>query len=129
VWSFAPQVTLPIFTGGQNLADLEAAKVTRRIEVADYQQAIETAFREVSDALVDVFSYVRQIDEQAALVATQQRRYELANLRYRQGDDTYLNALTAQQDLFTAQQSLIQSQFNKISSQISLYKALGGGWQ
>jgi multidrug efflux system outer membrane protein len=129
VWSFAPQVTLPIFTGGQNLADLEAAKVTRRIEVADYQQAIETAFREVSDALVDVFSYVRQIDEQAALVASQQRRYELANLRYRQGDDTYLNALTAQQDLFTAQQSLIQSQFNKISSQISLYKALGGGWQ
>jgi multidrug efflux system outer membrane protein len=129
VWSFAPQVTVPIFTGGQNLADLEAAKVTKRIEVADYQHAIETAFREVSDALVDVVSYVQQIEEQAALVSTQQRRYELANLRYRQGDDTYLNALAAQQDLFTAQQSLIQSQFNKFASQISLYKAVGGGWQ
>jgi multidrug efflux system outer membrane protein len=129
VWSFAPQVTAPLFTGGQNLANLEAAKVTKRIEVADYQHAIETAFREVSDALVDVVSYVQQIDEQAALVSTQQRRYELANLRYRQGDDTYLNALAAQQDLFTAQQSLIQSQFNKVASQISLYKAVGGGWQ
>jgi len=129
VWNFAPQVTVPLFSGGQNLADLDAAKVSQRIEVADYQHAIQTAFREVSDALVDVSSYARQIEEQAALVSTQQRRYELANLRYRQGDDTYLNALTAQQDLFTAQQSLIQSQFNKVASQISLYKALGGGWK
>jgi multidrug efflux system outer membrane protein len=129
VWSFAPQVTLPIFTGGQNLADLAAAKVEKRIEIANYEKAIQTAFREVSDALVGVDSYARQITEQVALVAAQQRRYELANARYRQGDDTYLNSLTAQQDLFTAQQGLLETQLNKLSSQISLFEALGGGWQ
>jgi multidrug efflux system outer membrane protein len=128
VWSFAPQITLPIFTGGQNKADLDAAKVEKRIELANYQKAIQTAFREVADALAGVGSYAAQIQEESALVTAQQRRYDLATARYRQGDDTYLNVLTAQQDLFSAQTGLIQSQFNKLSSQISLYKALGGGW-
>jgi multidrug efflux system outer membrane protein len=129
VWSFAPQITVPIFTAGQNLADLDAAKVSQRIEVANYEKAIQTAFREVADALVGVSSYAQQIGEEAALVKAQQNRYDLANSRYRQGEDTYLNALTAQQDLFSAQQGLIQTQFNKLASQISLYQALGGGWQ
>jgi multidrug efflux system outer membrane protein len=129
VWNFAPQITVPIFTAGQNKADLDAAVVSKRIEVANYEKAIQTAFREVSDALVGVSSYVEQIGEEAGLVDAQQRRYELAIARYRQGDDTYLNALTAQQDLFSAQQGLIQAQYNKLASQISLYKALGGGWK
>jgi multidrug efflux system outer membrane protein len=129
VWSFSPQITVPIFTAGQNLADLDAAKVSKRIEVANYEKAIQTAFREVADALVGVSSYAQQIDEEAALVNAQQNRYDLANSRYRQGEDTYLNALTAQQDLFSAQQGLIQTQFNKLASQISLYQALGGGWK
>jgi multidrug efflux system outer membrane protein len=129
VWNFAPQITLPIFTGGLNRADLEAAKVSKRIEIADYEKAIQTAFREVADALVDAGSYARQIDEEAVLVNAQQRRYDLANSRYRQGEDTYLNTLTAQQDLFSAQQGQIQAHFNKLASQISLYKALGGGWK
>lgn len=129
VWSFSPQITMPIFTAGKNLADLDAAKVSKRIEIANYEKIIQTAFREVSDALVGIRSYAQQIDEQAALVAAQQKRYDLANARYREGEDTYLNALTAQQDLFNAQQGLIQAQFNKLSSQISLYQALGGGWK
>jgi multidrug efflux system outer membrane protein len=129
VWSFSPQITVPIFTAGQNLADLDAAKVSKRIEVASYEKAIQTAFREVADALVGVSSYAQQLDEEAALVNAQQNRYDLANSRYRQGEDTYLNALTAQQDLFSAQQGLIQTQFNKLASQISLYQALGGGWK
>ena len=62
------------------------------------------------------------------LVNTEKRRYELANIRYHYGADTYLNVLSAQQDLYSAQQGLIQAQFNKLSSQISLYQALGGGW-
>jgi multidrug efflux system outer membrane protein len=128
VWSFAPQVTVPIFTGGQNMADLDAAKITKRIDVADYEKAIQTAFREVADALVGVNSYALQIDEETALVTAQQHRYDLATVRYRQGEDTYLNALTAQQDLFSAQQGLLQAQYNKLASQISLYQALGGGW-
>jgi multidrug efflux system outer membrane protein len=129
VWNFAPQITVPIFTGGLNQADLEAAKVGKRIEIANYEKAIQTAFREVADALVDAGSYARQMDEEAALVNAQQRRYDLANSRYRQGEDTYLNALTAQQDLFSAQQGQIQAHFNKLASHISLYKALGGGWK
>jgi multidrug efflux system outer membrane protein len=129
VWSFSPQVTVPIFTGGQNLAGLNSAKVSRRIEVANYQKAIETAFREVADALVANSSYASQIVAEAALASAQQRRYDLANLRYRQGDDAYLNVLSAQQDLYSAQQGQIEAQYNKLASQISLYKALGGGWK
>lgn len=128
VWSFSPQITLPIFTGGQNKADLDAAKISTHIEVANYEKSIQTAFREVADALTDTASYAKQTDEELALVSAQQRRYDLADARYRQGDDTYLNTLTAQQDLFSAQQGLIQAQFNKLTSQIALYKALGGGW-
>ncbi|MDR3459346.1 MAG: efflux transporter outer membrane subunit [Verrucomicrobiae bacterium] len=129
VWSFAPQITLPIFTGGQNQAGLDSAKISRQIDVVNYQKAIETAFREVADALVAAGSYASQIEAEIKLISAQQRRYELANLRYRQGDDTYLNVLSAQQDLYNAQQDLLQAQFRKLSSQISLYQALGGGWK
>jgi multidrug efflux system outer membrane protein len=129
VWSFAPQVTVPIFTGGQNRASLDAAKVATRIEVATYEKTIQTAFREVADALVASGSYARQIEAETALINAQQIRFELATLRYRQGEDTYLNVLSAQQDLYSAQQGRIQAQYNKLASQISLYQALGGGWK
>lgn len=128
VWNFAPQVTLPIFTGGRNRANLESAKVGKRIEIASYERAIQAAFREVSDALVARDSFAQQLKEEETLVLAQQRRYELATARYRQGQDSYLNVLTAQQDLYSAQQNLLQTQRNQIVSQISLYKALGGGW-
>ena len=128
VWSFSPQVTLPIFTAGQNLASLDAAKVSKRIDVQNYMKAIETAFREVADALVASRSYTEQIGEESLLITAQQRRFELANLRYRQGDDSYLNVLSAQQDLYNAQQDLLQARFRQLTSQISLYKAVGGGW-
>ena len=128
IWSFSPQVTVPIFTGGQNRADLDSAKVSTRIEVANYEKAIQTAFREVADALVASSSYASQIEEQGTLIDAQQRRFDLANTRYRQGEDSYLNVLSAQQDLYSAQQGLLEAQFNKLASQISLYTALGGGW-
>jgi outer membrane protein, multidrug efflux system len=128
VWSFAPQISLPIFNGGQNRANLDAAKINERIEVANYEKAIQVAFREVADALVGVSNYSRQMDQEADLVNTEKRRYELAGIRYHYGADTYLSVLSAQQDLYNAQQALIQAQFNKLSSQISLYQALGGVW-
>lgn len=129
MWSFSPQLTVPIFTGGQNRADLDAAKVSARIEVANYEKAIQTAFREVADALVASGNYARQIEARTALILAQQKRFELARLRYRAGDDTYLNVLSAQQDLYSARQGEIEAQYNRRDSQISLYKALGGGWQ
>jgi len=129
VWSFSPQVAVPIFTGGQNRAEVDAAKIGRSIAVATYEKAIQTAFREVADALVASRSYANEIDALAALIQAQQRRFELATTRYRQGEDTYLNVLYAQQDLYSAQQSRLQAKRNKLASQLALYKALGGGWK
>lgn len=127
VWSFSPQVTVPIFTGGQNKADLDAAKVATRIEVAQYEKAIQTAFREVADALVAISSYRQQIAEEDALIRAQQARYDLASERYRGNIDTYLNVLSAQQDLYSARQGLLSARYSRLSSQIALYKAIGGG--
>lgn len=129
VWSFSPQITVPIFTAGRNRADLDAAKVDMRIEIANYQKVIQEAFREVSDALAGIESYTRQVDEETVLVSTQQASYAIALARYRHGDETYLDVLTAQQSVFSAKQGLIQAQFNELASQISLYQALGGGWK
>jgi outer membrane protein, multidrug efflux system len=129
LWNFSPQVSLPIFTGGRNRANLESANVRKRIEIANYEKAIQTAFREVSDALASKETYAEQIKEEQILIVAQQRRFELANARYRQGQDSYLNVLSAQQDLYTAQQDLLQTQRNQLVSQISLYKALSGGWK
>jgi multidrug efflux system outer membrane protein len=128
-WSFGPQISLPLFAGGHNVAELDVAKVGERLEVVAYEKAIQSAFREVADALVGVDSYARQITLEQSLIATQQRRLELATLRYRQGEDTYLNELAAQQDLYSAQQGLLQAQFNRLSAKVSLYQALGGGWK
>lgn len=129
VWSFAPQVTVPVFTGGRNRADLDAARLSRRIEVARYQRSIQIAFREVADSLVEVESYEAELRAQAALIATQQKRFDLATARYREGEDSYLNVLTAQEDLYTAQQNYLQARLLKLASQVALYKALGGGWE
>jgi multidrug efflux system outer membrane protein len=129
VWSFAPQITVPIFAGGQLRADLEASRINRSIEVANYEKAIQTAFREVADALEGTTAYAAELAEQATLIAAQSRRYELANLRYRQGEDTYLNVLSAQQDLYNAQQNRLVTQYSLLAGQISLYQALGGGWK
>ncbi len=129
VWSFSPQVTVPIFTGGQNRADLDAAKISARIEVANYQKAIQTAFREVADALAGNSAYTIELRERTVLVAAQQKRYDLANSRFRAGEDNYLTVLSAQQDLYNAQQGMLQAQYNKLTSQLSLYQALGGGWK
>ena len=128
VWSFSPQITLPIFTGGQNRANLDSARINTRIEVSNYQKAIETAFREVADALVASKTYAEQLVEQGMLVETQRRRFELATARYRQGDTGYLDVLSAQQDLYSAQENQLTARLNLLSSRISLYRALGGGW-
>ena len=129
LWSFSPQISVPIFAGGRNRADLDAAKVSARIEVANYEKAIQTAFREVADALAGRSGYREQLPQQQALINAQQRRLELATLRYQNGEDSYLNELSAQQDLFNAQQGLLEVQFNILSSDITLYKTLGGGWK
>jgi multidrug efflux system outer membrane protein len=129
VWSFAPEITVPIFTGGKNRAELDAARISARIEVANYEKAIQTAFREVADALIAVANYASQTEAEQALIDTEKSRLAFATLRYRNGEDSYLNVLSSQQDLYGAQQGLLQAELNELLSQISLYQALGGGWK
>lgn len=129
VWNFSPQVTVPIFTGGRNKASLDAAKLTKRSEIATYEKTIQTAFREVSDALVARSSYTHQLSAQEALVSAQQKRFDLATSKYDGGIGSYLDVLTAQQDLFNARLNLVTTRAARQQNLVTLYKALGGGWQ
>jgi multidrug efflux system outer membrane protein len=128
-WNFAPQVTLPIFNAGRVKSGVRFTEAQRQLASTQYQQAIRTGFREVSDALVD-YRKVKEIrEQQEALVTTLQDRSRLAYLRYRGGVDTQLNALDADRDLFSAELSLAQTKRNELLALVLLYKALGGGWR
>jgi outer membrane protein, multidrug efflux system len=128
-WSFVPQVTQPLFTGGQLKSNVKLAEAQRQIALVQYEQAIQTAFQEVSDALIQQ-RRVREIRvQQELLVTTLRDRSRLAYLRYRGGVDTLLNALDADRDLFSAELSLAQTMRNQLLALVQLYKALGGGWQ
>ena len=127
-WSFVPQISMPIFEGGANLANLDLANVQKRIEIANYEKAIQTAFREVADGLAARGTYDQQIAALERNTFANQRRLDLSTLRYRNGVDSYLSVLTAQTDLYTAQQTLIQTRLARLENLVNLYGALGGGW-
>jgi len=127
-WNFSPHINLPIFAAGQNRAALDVANIQKRIEVARYESAIQTAFREVADALVARARVGEQIQAYDALVRAQQERYSLTETRYKQGVDSYLAVLIAQQDLYAAQQNQIRVRLANYTNLIALYRALGGGW-
>ncbi|MFA6962020.1 MAG: efflux transporter outer membrane subunit [Opitutaceae bacterium] len=127
-WSFAPSITVPIFAAGRNKAQLQVAWVEQRIEIANYEKAIQTAFREISDALAVRASIDTQVSAQQARVAAAQRRYDLSDQRYQAGVDSFLTVLLAQQELFGAQQSLLNARLLRLTNLVSLYAALGGGW-
>ncbi|MFZ4875445.1 AdeC/AdeK/OprM family multidrug efflux complex outer membrane factor [Janthinobacterium sp. Mn2066] len=128
-WSFIPQINLPIFDGGVNRANLDIAKVQREISVAQYEKAIQVAFREVSDALAQRGTIDERLQSQQALVEASSKSYSIYDARYKQGADTYLNALVAQRALYSAQQSLITARLAKATNLVTLYQVLGGGWQ
>lgn len=127
-WSFAPQITLPIFDAGTNMANLDIAHVQSNIQVAQYEKTIQTAFREVSDGLAAQGTLNRQLTSQAALVNANQKYYDLAKMRYDTGVENYLVVLTSQQQLFDAQQKLITTRLQRLTNLVDLYKSLGGGW-
>ncbi|MEQ9510706.1 MAG: efflux transporter outer membrane subunit [Alloalcanivorax xenomutans] len=127
-WSFSPSISLPIFTGGRNRASLDVAEVRRDQSVATYEQTIQTAFQEVSDALVARETLLEQEIAQQALVDATRRSLELSQQRYELGADDYLAVLDAQRSLLTARQELVSITLSKLANQITLYRALGGGW-
>ncbi|HZW22223.1 efflux transporter outer membrane subunit [Noviherbaspirillum sp.] len=126
-WSFVPQLVLPIFDAGRNSANLNLADVRRNIAVADYERSIQTAFREVSDALVGRAAIDEQVDAQRAVLEAQAERLKLAELRYQSGVASSLDVLDAQRELFSAQQALVQARLLRLTNAIDLYRALGGG--
>ncbi len=127
-WSFAPQITLPIFSGGALRGQLELAEVRRDIAVANYELTIQQAFREVSDALAGTATYGDQIEAESDLVAAARRSLELSELRYENGVDSFLQVQDAERTLFQAQQSLVLTRLEELTNRVALYKALGGGW-
>ena len=127
-WSFSPQITIPIFSMGGTQARLEGSKVARRIEVANYEKAIQNAFREVANALSVRSILEEKLTAQETLLKSQQKRFELTDARYRQGVDSYVEVLLAQQDLYAAQQNLLQFQMARLLNDVALFRSLGGGW-
>jgi len=127
-WSFLPSITVPIFSGGALQASLDVAKIQKDIGIAQYEKAIQTAFREVADGLAARGTFDEQLAAQERFTATQQRSLELSDFRYRNGADTYLNVLIAQTALYNAQLTLVSTRLQRLTSLVDLYRSLGGGW-
>jgi multidrug efflux system outer membrane protein len=127
-WTFQPQVSIPIFAGGANFANLKLAKVQKELYVAQYEQAIQTAFREVSDALVGRGTLDDQLKAETALQEATQDSYTLSDMRFRNGIDNYLTVLDSQRSLYSAEQGVITLKLSRLQNLVTLYKALGGGW-
>ena len=130
-WAFTgtAQLLQPIFDAGRNRANLELAEADRAVAVANYEKAIQTAFREVADALAGRATFGEQVRALAAQTNALAITYRLADLRYRAGAASYLEALDAQRQLFLSQQALVQSRALQLQNAVALYRALGGGWR
>jgi multidrug efflux system outer membrane protein len=128
-WSFSPQLNLPIFAGGANVANLDLAKVEKNVQVAQYDKAIQTAFREVADALAARGTLQQQLEAQRALVDAAGASYKLSEMRFHSGVDAYLTVLDSQRTLYSAQQGLVSVELTRLQNLVGLYKALGGGWE
>ncbi|HEX3915835.1 MAG TPA: efflux transporter outer membrane subunit [Caulobacteraceae bacterium] len=126
-WSFAPQLTAPIFDAGKNRAGLIQARGQRDLAQANYEKAIQTAFREVADALAQRARIDEELSAQEAMVAADADAVQLVEAQYRAGTASYLNVLVAQGTLYAAQQTLASTRLLKAANLVSLYQALGGG--
>jgi multidrug efflux system outer membrane protein len=125
-WSFGPAITVPIFTAGRNAAGLWLSQAERDAATATYENAIQSAFRDVANALAQRGGSVEQLAAQKALVDASQDALRLSTARYERGADTYLNTLLAQRTLYVAQQGLVNVQLAETSNLVVLYRALGG---
>lgn len=129
VWTFAPSVNLPIFTGGRLKAQLDVAELRKESAIVAYEKAIQSAFREVADALAAQRWLAQQVAAQQAYVQASQEYYDLAMARYKEGIDSFLTQLDAQRSLFEARQTYVTLRLAQQNNQVNLFKALGGGWK
>ena len=128
-WSFVPQIRIPIFEAGRLQASLDVAEIQRDINVAQYEKAIQSAFREVADALAERATLAEQLDARRKLVEATKQSFALSDARYKGGVDSYFNLLDAQRSLYGAELELIATRLSDATNRVALYKALGGGWQ
>ena len=128
-WLFEPQAVLPIFDTGRNIARLRVAETDKEMAVATYEKAIQTAFREVADALVQRATIGEQLEAQKALLEATEATYDLSQNRYEIGLDSFINVLDAQRSLFSARQGIINTVLLREANALNLYKSLGGGWE
>lgn len=128
-WGFVPQVTQPIFTAGRIGSNVRLARAEQQAALVQYEKSIQTAFSEVSDALIAHQRLRESRVQQQNLVTALRDRTRLAYVRYEGGVDTLLNALDADRDLFQAELTLSQIRLNELLTVVQMYKALGGGWQ
>lgn len=128
-WSFAPQIRLPLLDAGRNRASLRVAEVARETALAQYERAIQGAFREVMDALADRGTLAGRLSAQRSLLEATRRAFELSEARFRLGADSYLGVLDAQRSLYAAEQGLIALQQAEQANRVALHRALGGRWE
>ena len=127
LWSFTPTISLPIFDAGQNAANLRLSKNQRDVAVTQYEHAVQTAFREVADALAQRSQVSELVAANQAYAFATGRTLALSNARYQRGSDTYLNTLTAQLNTYAAQQALVTARLTRATNLIARYQTLGGG--
>lgn len=128
-WSFVGNATAPIFNFGQTGLNVDAASARQRQALAQYQKSVQTAFKETQDALV-ASSSAREVQEaQTTQLTALNRALHLATLRYDNGYSSYLDVLDAERNTFQAELNLVNAQLDRLNAAISLYKALGGGWE
>jgi outer membrane protein, multidrug efflux system len=126
-WTFLPSISLPIFNAGRNRNNLNLAQVRRNSAVAQYEKTVQTAFRDVSDALSARHWLMEQVRIQETALAAQTERVRLATLRYNNGSASFLEVLDAQREVLSGEQQLVQIRQALLSSRVGLYAALGGG--
>lgn len=126
-WSVGPSIDIPIFDWGTRKANIKISETEQKIAVSDYEKAIQSAFREVNDALAARAHIDERLSAQRRLVVATDTTYKLSTARFRAGIDSYLTVLDAQRSAYAAQQGLLILEQTKLNNQIELYKALGGG--
>jgi multidrug efflux system outer membrane protein len=126
-WNLGSRLTVPIFDAGANLANLEVAKTNRDIAVAQYEKSIQTAFREVADALAQHGTITEQLAAQMALEEATTASLRLSQARFEKGIDNYLSVLVSQRAMYTAQLGLVNTRLTRLQNLVTLYKVLGGG--
>ena len=125
-WSFMPQIKLPIFEGGRLRAGVQVAEANQRIALSQYEKAVQTAFKEVADALADRAQWGERLGAQTGMVLATQKAFDLSDARFQAGVDNYLTVLDAQRSLYAAQQTLISLRLSEQINRVTLWKALGG---